>query len=269
MNSKLKLMCVLAHPDDESLGNGGTLAKYAAEGVETYVLCATRGERGRFGIAAERPSDEVVGKVRESELRDACKELGVREVIVLDYLDKELDQANSKEAIALIATQLRRIKPQVVITFSSDGSYGHPDHIAISQFTTAAIVSAADSGYRTDIGERAHRVDKLYCMSWTKAKMDSYVEAFRDIKITVDGRERGVVAWPDWQITTVINTELFWEQAWRAIQCHKTQLSIYEKLATLSPESHKKLWGTQEYYRMMSTVNGGRKIETDLFEGLR
>src|SRR3954468_2823170 len=89
--SKLKLMCVLAHPDDESLGTGGTLAKYAAEGVETYVITATRGERGRFGDGGERPSAHIVGATREAELRGAAKELGVREVVVLGYPDGALD----------------------------------------------------------------------------------------------------------------------------------------------------------------------------------
>ncbi len=72
----LRLMCVLAHPDDESLGTGGTLAKDAAEGVETYLVMATRGERGRFGDGGERPAPEIVGRMREAELGAAAKELG-------------------------------------------------------------------------------------------------------------------------------------------------------------------------------------------------
>ena len=77
--SELRLMCVLAHPDDESLGTGGALATYAREGIATYVVTATRGERGRFGDAPS-PGPEVVGATREAELRDAARELGVREV---------------------------------------------------------------------------------------------------------------------------------------------------------------------------------------------
>ena len=96
----LKLMAVLAHPDDESLGIGGTLAKYADEGVETYLVTATRGERGRFGESGEKPSPDVVGRVREAELREAAGVLGVREVRFLDYYDGDLDQANVTEAVA-------------------------------------------------------------------------------------------------------------------------------------------------------------------------
>ena len=73
MADSLKLMCILAHPDDESLGMGGTLAKYAKEGIETYLITATRGERGRFGDAAVRPALHVVGEVREAELRRRAK----------------------------------------------------------------------------------------------------------------------------------------------------------------------------------------------------
>src|SRR5947207_6450298 len=98
--SELRLMCVLAHPDDESLGTGGTLAKYAGEGVATYLVTATRGERGRFGDSKESPGPEIVGRAREAELRAAAKELGIREVSLLDYEDGRLDQANPAEAIA-------------------------------------------------------------------------------------------------------------------------------------------------------------------------
>src|SRR3954469_20934260 len=125
----LKLMCVLAHPDDESLGTGGTLARYAAEGVDTYVVTATRGERGRLG-EGERPPSEVVGATRETELRAAGTELGVREVTILGYPDGALDEVDPLSAQEAIGAQLRRLRPQVVITFGPEGAYGHPDHIA-------------------------------------------------------------------------------------------------------------------------------------------
>jgi len=111
MKGPLKLMCLLAHPDDESLGLGGVLAKYASEGVETYVVTATRGERGRFGAGEERPEPEVVGQVREAELRAAAAELGIREVSFLDYVDGELDRADWGEAVAKIVGHLRRVQP--------------------------------------------------------------------------------------------------------------------------------------------------------------
>src|SRR4051812_25659316 len=153
----LKLLCVLAHPDDESLGNGGMLAKYGAEGVETYVLTATRGERGWFGPPEDNPGMTELGQIRESELRAAAAVLGVCEVTLLDYIDGDLDQADPAEAIAQIVAHIRRIRPQVVTTFDPSGAYGHPDHIAICQFTTAATVAAADPTYMPG-DHPAHRV---------------------------------------------------------------------------------------------------------------
>ena len=87
---KLKLMCILAHPDDESLGTGGTLAKYAAEGVETYLVTATRGEHGWWGEEKDYPGPSELGKTREGELLAAAETLGVREVNFLNYIDNSL-----------------------------------------------------------------------------------------------------------------------------------------------------------------------------------
>jgi LmbE family N-acetylglucosaminyl deacetylase len=263
-------MCVLAHPDDESLGTGGTLARYAAEGVATYLVTATRGERGRFGESKESPGPEIVGKTREAELLAAAEVLGIREVNFLNYLDGALDQADSAQAIERIAHHLRRVKPQVVITFGPDGAYGHPDHIAISQLTTAAIVAAADPSF--DPGPPIavpHRVSKLYFIAWSAAKWTAYQAALKKLVAKVDGKERQAVPWSDWAITTVIDTSLVWPVVWRAVSCHKTQMSIYRQLGDLPEEHQRSLWGTQEFYRVFSSVNGGRARETDIFEGLR
>src|SRR3954468_19288308 len=159
-SKRFRLMCVLAHPDDESLGMGGALAKYVSEGVETYVVTATKGEWGRSG-SKEPLTLEAVGRLRDAELR-AAAELGVREVNLLGYCDGELDQANPTEAIGRIVAQLRRVEPQVVLTFAPDGAYGHPDHVAICQLTTAAVICAADPDYRHPDNDMPHRVSKLY-----------------------------------------------------------------------------------------------------------
>jgi LmbE family N-acetylglucosaminyl deacetylase len=253
-------MCVLAHPDDESLGTGGTLAKYAAEGVDTYVITATRGERGRFSNGAPRPSDDVIGRTREAELRAAASELGVREVIVLGYPDGGVDSVPHEIAQQAIVDHLRRVRPHVVITFGPEGAYGHPDHVAISQLTTAAVVRAAD---------REHAVSKLYYIAWGASTWDAYQTALKKLTSTVDGVERQVTPTQDWRITTRIDTGAVWPVVWRAVQCHQTQMSIYANLAGLPPNHHRALWGVQEFARAFSLVNGGRTREADLFEGLR
>ena len=264
MSDPYRLLCVLAHPDDESLGMGGTLAKYSRQGVETFLVTATRGERGRFGIAEKRPSATEVGRVREAELREAAKILRIKEVRFLDYLDGDLDRADPVEVIGKITGHLREIRPQVVITFGPEGGYGHPDHIAISQFTSAAILEAA----RTNGPKPPHTISKLYYMAWTTGKWEAYQAALKNLSSRVDGVARKSTPWPDWAITTCIDTREYWETTWRAVSCHKTQMAIYSKLEKLPETHHKALWGTQEYYRVFSLVNGGRRMETDLFEGI-
>ena len=272
MTKPLKLMAVLAHPDDESLGLGGTLARCADEGIETYVVCATRGERGRFFDIEPRPEISVVAKKREAELRAACSALGVKEVHLLDYIDKDLDRADPAEAISRIVAHIRRVKPQVIVTFGPEGGYGHPDHIAISQFAVSACVVAADANH-TNNGSAplldTHSVSKLYYMAWPEPVWNAYQAAFKKLVFNADGVERQAQPWPDWALTTKIDTIKYWQAVWQAVQCHETQLTIYEKLRDLDDEYHKGLWGTQHFYRVFSTVNGGRKLETDLFEGLR
>ena len=156
----LRLMCVLAHPDDESLGTGGTLAKYAAEGVETYLVTATRGERGRFGDGGRaagrrgRRHDARSGAARRRQgagraRGDAPRLSGWRRSTA----------SIPREAQDVIASHLRRVRPHVVITFGPEGAYGHPDHIAISQLTTAAIVARGRSGVR-GVEAVLHRLER-------------------------------------------------------------------------------------------------------------
>lgn len=269
-NSTLKLLCVLAHPDDESLGTGGILAKYSAEGVETYLLTATRGERGWTGKPEDNPGLEALGRIREAELRAAAAILGLREVTFLDYLDGDVDQADPAEAIQRIATHIRRVRPQVVVTFSPDGYYGHPDHIATAQFATAALICAADASYACPGHEIPHRVAKLYYTLDSKETMtliQTYVGRFA---MTVDGVERGHVGWEEWAITTRIDATAYWRTVWQAAQCHQSQMAgLYEQLTGAPEAAHRQWWGEQTFYRAYSLVNGGREVEDDLFAGLR
>ena len=268
MDTPFKLMAILAHPDDESLGTGGLLAKYAAEGVETYLITATRGERGWPDDPMDNPGLEALGRLREAELRCAAECLGVREVSLLDYIDGDLDQASPAEAIAKIVPIIRRVRPQVVITFGPDGVYGHPDHIAICQFTTAAIMRSADPTYRSD-GQPPHGVAKLYYLVPTPDELRAYESVFGDLVMPVDGVDRRGSGWPEWSLTTLVDTGDYWPTVWKAVACHRSQLTEYGKLQNLPEEHHRALWGCRSCYRAFSTVNGGRQLERDLFEGLR
>jgi LmbE family N-acetylglucosaminyl deacetylase len=270
-----RLLAILAHPDDETLGVGPTLAKYAGEGVEVFLLTATRGQSGRFrGIRqndARHPGPAALAEIRESELRAAAGVLAVREVTVLDYHDQQLDRANPAEVIETLAGHLRRIRPQVVITFPPDGAYGHPDHIAISQFALSAIVAAADPAFRSGSGPEAqpYTTPKLYYIAWTEPTWSAYQATFGPAMTTVDGTERHAVAWPEWSITTKIDTRGFAPTVWRAIMCHQSQVGGHTNLRDLSDEERERVCESQTFYRVFSTVNGGRTRETDLFDGIR
>lgn len=262
-----KLMAIVAHPDDESLGLGGTIAKYAAAGVEVSLLMATKGERGRYGTALVSPGMDIVGKTRAAELLEAAAVLGIQEVRFLGYVDGELDQAPVPQIIAEIALHIRELRPDVVLTFGPEGAYGHPDHIAISQFTTAAILKAASANFAS--GEsQPHSVLKLYNILWSKPIWQVYQSAFKELSSTVDGEKRLAFPYPEWMITTRLDTETHWETAWAAVQCHHTQMAIYQNLDQLTPAQHRILWGRQEFYRVFSLVNGGRTTEEDLFAGI-
>lgn len=267
MSETLRLLAVLPHPDDESLNMGGTLARYAAEGVETHLATATLGERGRIGT--ERPGPEVVAPVREAELRRAAEILGITGLDLLGFHDGDLERVDPALAIERLVAVVRRVRPQVVVTFGADGAYGHPDHIAVSQWTGAALVAAADSSYPGDGAPAPHRVDKLYWMAMTRAEWDTYTEAFGELVSRVGGVERRAAPWPDWAVTTEIDTREHWEQVWRAVQCHQSQITGYGTLAAFPLERHVEIWGGHSLYRVFSSVDVGPGRERDLFQGLR
>jgi LmbE family N-acetylglucosaminyl deacetylase len=268
MHSSLRLMCVVAHPDDESIAFGGTLAKYAAEGIETYLVIATRGERGWFGRWEDYPGAKALGTIRESEVRKASQTLGISQLDFLDYIDGNIDQVDEAEIIAKITRLVRHIRPHVVVTFGPDGLYGHPDHIAISQFTTSAIMCATDQNYAYSRDLEPHSVSKLYYRIAPQDWFTRFIPIFGEMIMFVDGQERRAHPWVDWIITTRVNTGMHWQRTWQAIRCHQTQIPGQHILQKLSEEDHRQLWGQQEFYRVFSQVNGGRREEHDLFEGL-
>lgn len=175
----LSLMAVLAHPDDETFGMGGTLAQYAHEGVDVYLVCATRGEVGEmeaeylqgFNSPAER---------REYELRCAAKNLGIKEVIFLNYRDSgmtgsehnnhpdSLYSAKLEKVTEEVVQIIRRVRPTVVITFDPIGGYRHPDHIKIHEATVEAFKLASDPAYQDQLNQQAYQIKKFYFHSIPK-----------------------------------------------------------------------------------------------------
>jgi LmbE family N-acetylglucosaminyl deacetylase len=173
MNEKKVLMAVLAHPDDETFGMGGTLALYAKQGVEVHLICATRGEVGEVDPALLK-GFENIAELREGELRCAAGVLGISGLHFLGYRDSgmpgspdnhhplALAAAAEAEVAGKVADIIRQVKPQVVLTFDPIGGYRHPDHIAIQRATTRAFHLAGDGAYHSPGGEMPFQPQRLF-----------------------------------------------------------------------------------------------------------
>lgn len=158
--SPLKLLCVTAHPDDECFGFGGALMLAAERGIETSVLCFTDGQaatnRGTAATSAE------LGQMRRAEFAASCHLLNVTHHEVLDFQDGQLEFANFTQTAALLVERIRRTRPDVVLTFGSDGGPNtHPDHTMVSAFTTAAVHWAAAAKRYPTLGP-IHTVQRLF-----------------------------------------------------------------------------------------------------------
>lgn len=144
---------VLAHPDDESFFAAGTIAQCVAAGVRVGLICATRGERG---ATCDLCAVDELPRIREAELRDAARILGIHELDILPYQDKQLAQAPIDDVRRSVVRMIRSMRPQVVFTFDPDGANQHTDHIAISRFAMDGIAAAADPRWYPEEGEAWH-----------------------------------------------------------------------------------------------------------------
>lgn len=285
---RLTLMAVFAHPDDESFGTGGTLARYGADPeVRVVLVCATRGEAGEISDPALATPDRL-GEVREAELRCACQVLGVETLHLLDYLDSgmagtpentrlgALAAADFDEVVGKIAAHIRRERPDVVVTFDENGGYGHPDHVATHHHTTAAFAAAADPGRYPDQlqeGLAAHQASKLYYTAIPRRFFRAVAAKMQELGIEIPERylqrfEEEPWGLPDEACTTDISVADFWETKQAAVQCHATQLNPDSIFALLPPEIMGELQGW-ECFQLAESLVGDDEGGNDLFAGLR
>lgn len=175
------ILIVLAHPDDESFGMGGTIAYYDTQGVDVHLICATRGEAGTVD-PEYLAKYKTIAELREAELMRAAEALGLKSVIFLNYRDsgmvgsedntnpQALVQAPLEQVAGRIVAEIRRLKPQVVVTFDETGGYYHPDHIHIHQATLAAFHAAGDANQYPEAGA-AYQPAKLYVSARNRARL--------------------------------------------------------------------------------------------------
>ncbi|MFQ5342771.1 MAG: PIG-L family deacetylase, partial [Anaerolineae bacterium] len=238
------LLAVFAHPDDEAFGAGGTLAHYAGEGVRVALVCATRGEVG--GIAdLSLATPETLGEVREAELRCAAQALGISEVIFLGYRDSGMAgtpenedprafvNVAAEEVVAQLVGIIRRLRPQVVVTFEPNGGYGHPDHIAAHHHTVAAFHAAGDPARYPDQGPalrpgsvQAWQPVRLFYTAIPRSfflEMRDRLDAMGADTSEFARFEESGAGWPDDQVHVTLDVAGAIEAKWAALQCHRTQ----------------------------------------------
>jgi N-acetylglucosamine malate deacetylase 2 len=240
-----RLLLVFAHPDDESFTAGGTIAKYAHQGVDIHLLVATKGEAGK---TADYCKIEELGAFRERETLDAAKVLGINNVNFLGYRDKELSKADPLEVSLKIAGYIRKVRPQVVITFGPDGSSGHQDHKAIHYYTIAALGLAKNPDIE-GLGDQPFEVSRLY-----------YAGFPSKVRLAL-GRTEFLGPEPNFSIDTTafVDTKL------AAMQCHRTQSGSLNKFKSMG-EDKLAYFMKQEYFRLAEEYSSeSRSGGTDLF----
>ena len=249
----LRLLAVFAHPDDESFGAGGTLARYAAEGVEVHLVCATRGEEGTVGDPPLCRQEEL-GSLRELELRAACSVLGVRTLRLLGCVDGQLDACPRSAVVGEVVAAIRELRPQVVITFGPDGISGHPDHVAIGLAATEAVVAASDpTAYPEQLaaGLQPWAVGKLY-----------YLARSRSTAITCEGA--GTEA--DELLATVrMDAADRVVAKLEAMRRHRSQCQAFDRMPELELRQRVRY---ECFKRAMPATRSSMDREQDLFQGI-
>lgn len=276
------LLAVFAHPDDEAFGTGGTLARCAAAGAAVTLVCATRGEVGE--IADERlATRETLGRVREEELRCAAATVGVREVIFLGYRDSGMAgtpenahpdayiNAAEAQVVAQLVAIIRRVQPEVVVTFEPNGGYGHPDHIAIHHATVKAFHAAQEAAYRPDLGS-AWAAARLFYTAIPRSffvQMVAEMDA-RGVDTTEFRRfsESGAGGWPDEQVTAIVDVSATVEAKWQALHCHRTQFGPGNLFRRLPEPVVKELLAREYFAQAWPLPPAGGRVLEDLFAGL-
>jgi N-acetyl-1-D-myo-inositol-2-amino-2-deoxy-alpha-D-glucopyranoside deacetylase len=297
-----RLLLVHAHPDDETIGQGATMASYVARGAQVTLVTCTLGEEGEVlvpelaHLASDR--DDTLGEHRITELANAMKELGVSDHRFLggpgryrdsgmvwhedghatageDVKEGTFWRADLLEASALLVEIIREVRPQVLITYDEFGNYGHPDHIQAHRVATYATSLAAVSSFRPELGE-PWDIAKIYWGAMSASRMREGIRALRAAGDTTffEGLDpEGPMPpffVPDDQLAAVVEADDFADVKIRAMKAHATQIALDGPFFALSNNIGNQVWGT-EHYRIAKGPRGPLNadgLETDLFAGL-
>jgi N-acetyl-1-D-myo-inositol-2-amino-2-deoxy-alpha-D-glucopyranoside deacetylase len=281
--SHATLLSVLAHPDDETFGTGGTLALYSKRGAAVHLVCATRGEVG--DVPPEMMAGfSSVAELRESELRCAAGHLGLKEVYFLEYRDSGMPGSPDnlhpnalaaqpvEEVAAKVVSYIRKLKPQVVITFDPIGGYHHPDHIAIHKATVLAFKLAADPAYEDSEHLPAFQADRLFfqTISHTFMKVAVVMSRLAGRDPSKFGRNGDIdlaaIAKEDFPIHARIDYHSVVEQRTAASYCHASQGG--KEMATGIQKILQRLFQADELFMQAYPSPAPKQAVRDLFSGV-
>jgi N-acetyl-1-D-myo-inositol-2-amino-2-deoxy-alpha-D-glucopyranoside deacetylase len=282
----LGLVCVHAHPDDESIATGGVLARYSNEGIRTAVVTCTGGERGEI-VGPGMDPDAIrpgLGQVRKAELSRALGILAAGPPRFLGYADSGMmgtdgndDQASFwrapfDEAVGRMVAQIRALQPDVVVTYDAFGGYGHPDHIQSHRVACVAVEAAAVAALYPEAGP-AWRVRKLYFTVIPKSAIVRFNAELTRRGLpspfgAIDRVEDLPFGTPDERVTTVVDVRAWQERKIAAIRAHVSQLGPDSFFLNFPDELLGEAFGQEWFVRYRSDVDAPPR-EDDLFAGLR
>jgi LmbE family N-acetylglucosaminyl deacetylase len=282
-NGTKRLLAVLAHPDDESFGMGGTLALYAKQGVQTHLVCATRGEAGSLDEDCLEGFNSIAER-RESELRCAAGILGLSGLYFLGYRDsgmagspdnqhpEALAAQPLEQVAARVVRHIRQIQPQVVVTFDPIGGYKHPDHIAIHKATVLAFKLAGEPTFQN--GLPPYQPQKLYYHTFPKTMLRMMVRLAPLMGMDPHhmGRNKDMdfadlVSEADFPMHARIDIRSVRAEKDAAAACHASQLGGGIPRRGVVASIIRLIGNYDGYMRAEPQMTNGKR-EKDLFEGI-
>jgi N-acetyl-1-D-myo-inositol-2-amino-2-deoxy-alpha-D-glucopyranoside deacetylase len=298
----LRLLLVHAHPDDESIGQGATMAKYIAEGRGVTLVTCTAGEMGEIllpelaHLAADQ--EDGLGEHRRGELDDAMKALGVTDhrflggfakyrdsgmkwhddgyaIAADDIHDNAFWHANFSDATADLVAVIREVRPQVLVTYDEFGGYGHPDHIQAHRVAMYGALLAGAPSYRRDLGE-PWDIAKMYWGAISQSRIREGLRRLRDAgdTVTFAGMDPDGPLPPmfrsDEDITTEVDATAYVEKKMAALRAHATQITTDSPFFALSDNSGSEAMGVEQFRLVHGKPGpvGESGWESDLFAGI-
>jgi len=287
VKAEKRLLLVHAHPDDETINNGVTMAKYAVEGVHVTLVTCTRGEEGEVLVESLKnlasDKDDKLGDHREIELKDAMIELGISDFRFLGSPNKKWRdsgmigapqnerndvfwQSDLDEAANELVKVILEIKPQVMITYDEFGGYGHPDHIKAHQVAMRAAEISANQGWQ---------ITKIYWNTMPKSVLQTSMDKMKEMGSEFFGAESVdelPFAKADELVTSVVKAQEYVPQKLAAMKAHATQISIDGPFFALSNNLGLSVWADEYYTLVKGEISppfdeNGREL--DIFAGVK